>query len=119
MYVTPEYYTADYSGTLISQDELPKALMDAEYSIDHLCFGRIKGKGYSNLSPYQQELIRRAVCLQADYIKQFGAMLINPMKSYSAGSTKVEMANVTYGGISTTQEIINLLEDTGLRCLVL
>ena len=108
MYATPEYYTADYSGTLISQDELPKALKDAEYSIDHLCFGRIKGKGYSNLSPYQQALIKRAVCLQADYIKQYGA-----------GSTKVEMANVTYGGISTTQEIINLLEDTGLRCLVL
>ena len=45
MYATPEYYTANYSGTLISQDELPKALKDAEYSIDHLCFGRIKGKG--------------------------------------------------------------------------
>ena len=51
MYATPEYYTADYGGTLISQDELPKALKEAEYSIDHLCFGRIKGKGYDNLSP--------------------------------------------------------------------
>ena len=119
MYATPEYYTADYGGTLISQDELPKALKEAEYSIDHLCFGRIKGKGYDNLSPYQQELISRAVCLQADYIKLFGAMLINPVKGYNAGSTKVELANVTYGGINTTQEIVNLLEDTGLRCLVL
>ncbi|WP_270620731.1 hypothetical protein [[Clostridium] innocuum] len=119
MYATPEYYTADYGGTLISQDELPKALKDAEYSIDHLCFGRIKGKGFDNLSPYQQELIRRAVCLQADYIKQYGPYINSPLKGYSAGSTKVEMANVTYGGISTTQEIINLLEDTGLRCLVL
>ena len=46
-------------------------------------------------------------------------MLINPVKGYNAGSTKVELANVTYGGINTTQEIVNLLEDTGLRCLVL
>jgi len=30
MCATPEYYTADYGGTLISQDELPKALKDAE-----------------------------------------------------------------------------------------
>ena len=119
MYATPEYYTAEYGGTLISQDDLPKALKDAEYDIDHLCFGRIKGKGFDNLSPYQRELISRATCLQVDYLKQYGPCINSPLKGYSAGSTRVELANVTYGGISTTQEIINLLEDTGLRCLVL
>lgn len=121
MYATPEYYTGEYGGTLISQEpeELEKALKNAEYDIDHLCFGRIKGKGYHNLSTYQKELICRATCLQADYIKQFGAYINSPMKSYSAGSTRVEMANVTCGGVATTQEIINLLEDTGLRCRVL
>jgi hypothetical protein len=119
MYATPEYYTNEYGGTLISQEELNKALKSAEYDIDHLCFGRIKGKGFDNLSPYQQELISRAACLQADYLKQYGAYINNPLKSYTAGSTRVEMANVTCGGVSTTQEIINLLEDTGLRCRVL
>lgn len=118
MYVTPEYYTTDYGGTLISQN-LESALTKAERSIDHLCFGRIKGKGFDNLTTYQQNLIKEAVCMQADYIAQYGAMLTNPMKSYSAGKTRVELANVTYGGIATTQEVINLLEDTGLRCLVL
>lgn len=119
MYATPEYYTADYGGTLISQEELGKALVKAEREIDHLCFGRIKGKGFDNLTPYQQSLIKEAVCLQADYTEQYGAYINSPLKGYSAGSTKVEMADITYGGISATQEIINLLEDTGLRCLVL
>ncbi len=119
MYATPEYYTEEYGGTLISKDELEKKLKRAERNIDHLCFGRVKGKGFDNLTPYQQDLIQRATCLQADYLHQYGAYINSPMKSYTAGSTRVEMANVTCGGIATTQEIINLLEDTGLRCLVL
>jgi len=119
MYVTSEYYTDTYGGNIISHEELEKKLFIAEKSIDHLCFGRIKGKGFENLTEFQKELVRRAVCLQADYIEQFGAYLNSPMKSYTAGSTRVELANVTCGGIATTQEIINLLEDTGLRCRVL
>lgn len=119
MYASTEYYITEYGGTLISQEELETSLKKAERSIDHLCFGRIKGKGFENLTPYQQSLIKEAVCLQADYIKQYGPMLINPIKSYSAGKTRVEMGNITCGGVETTQEVINLLEDTGLRCRVL
>lgn len=117
MYVTPEEYLKEHN--LIPQDELEKALVKAERDIDHLCFGRIKGKGFDKLTSYQQQLIREAVCLQADYVKQYGAYINSPLKGYSAGSTKVELADVTYGGISTSQEVINLLEDTGLRCQVL
>lgn len=119
MYVTPDYYTTIYGGTLISQEELTRTLAKAEREVNHLCFGRINGKGFDNLTPYQQSFIKEAVCLQADYNKQYGPYLNSPLKNYSAGSTKVEMADVSCGGISTTQEIINLLEDTGLRCLVL
>lgn len=119
MYATPEYYTKEYGGTLISQDELEIKLKKAEREIDHLCFGRIKGKGFENLTSFQKGLIQEAVCLQADYLYQYGAYLSSPMKSYSAGSTRVEMANVTCNGIATTQETINLLEDTGLRCRAL
>lgn len=117
MYVTPDEYAKEH--TIIPHDKLEKALAKAERDVDHLCFGRIKGKGFENLSPYQQNLIKEAICLQADYTEQYGPYLNSPLKSYTAGSTKVDMADVTCGGISTTQEIINLLEDTGLRCRVL
>lgn len=117
MYTTPEEYLKEHD--IISQEELEKYLKKAEREIDHLCFGCIKGKGFENLSPFQKELIKEAVYLQAEYDKQYGPYLNSPLKGYSAGSTKIELANVTYGGINTSQEIINLLEDTGLRCLVL
>lgn len=117
-YVTAEYYTEIYGGKLISED-LERKLNKAEREINHLCFGRIEGRGFDNLTEFQQEYIRQAVCLQADYIEQYGSYINSPLKGYSAGSTKVEMANVTYGGISTTEEVINLLEDTNLRCRVL
>ncbi len=119
MYATPKYYTEEYGGTLISQDDLVKKLKMAEREIDHLCFGRIKGKGFENLTPFQKDLIQEATCLQADFMQQYGSYINSPMKSYTAGSTRVEMANVTYNGIATTQEVINRLEDTGLRCRVL
>lgn len=119
MYVTPEYYTDTHKGNLIPQEELERSLLKAERTIDHLCFGRIKGKGFDNLTPFQQNLIKDAICLQADYIKEYGEFLTSPMKGYSVGSTKVELSKVTCNGMDTTQEIINLLEDTGLRCLML
>jgi len=119
MYATPEYYTDEYGGTLISRDQITKKLKQASRDIDHLCFGRIKGKGFENLTTYQQDLIQHATCLQAEYLEQYGTYIHSPMKSYTAGSTRVELANVTCGGIATTQEIINLIEDTGLRCRVL
>lgn len=119
MYVTPEYYTKDYGGNLISQEEIEKALLNAERIIDHLCFGRIKGKGFDNLTLFQQNLIKEAVCLQSDYNKKYSEFLTSPLKGYSAGSTKVDLSDISCNGENTTQEIINLLEDTGLRCRVL
>lgn len=113
MYVTPEEYLKNH--TLITQD-LENKLAKAEREINHLCFGRINGKGFDSLSPYQQNLIKEAVCLQAEYTEQYGTYINCPIKSYSAGSTRVA-ADTSYG--NTTQEIINLLEDTGLRCRVL
>lgn len=119
MYVTSKYYTDEYGGKLISQEELEKKLENACEDIDHLTFGRIQRIGFDCLYPRQQTLIRKAVCMQAEYREQYGAALINPIKSYGVGKTRVEMGNVTCGGINTTQDVIDKLEDTGLRCRVL
>lgn len=119
MYATPDYYTNEYGGTLISQEELHKALQNASSDIDHLCFGRIQGMGFECLYPRQKKLIQDAVCMQADYIKQYSPMLNAPLKAYKVGSTDVDLADIRCNGIATSQEVINKLEDTGLRCRVL
>ena len=66
-YVTPEYYQTEYEGSAVPADELKKALRQASRHIDSLTYNRIVGQGFSNLTPFQQDLIREVVCQQADF----------------------------------------------------
>ena len=61
-YVTPEYYLDLYVGSTIPEDELEKALKQASRHVDSLTYNRIVGRGFSNLTAYQQEIIREVVC---------------------------------------------------------
>lgn len=66
-YVTPDYYTDTYDGSVIPEDELERALKQASRHIDSLTYNRIVGRGFSSLTEYQQEIIREVVCMQADF----------------------------------------------------
>ena len=57
-YVTPEYYLDQYEGGIVPEEELAKALKQASRHIDSLTYNRIAGRGFSNLTSFQQELIR-------------------------------------------------------------
>ena len=46
-YATPEYYREAYGGSVISEDELEKALRQASRHIDSLTYNRIVGRGLS------------------------------------------------------------------------
>ena len=67
VYVTVEYYRNTYDGVLIPEDDLEKALKQASRHVDSLTYNRIVGRGFSNLTAYQQEIIREVVCMQADF----------------------------------------------------
>ena len=66
-YVTYEYYCDAYKGNVIPMDELDKALKQASRHIDSLTYNRIVGRGFSNLTAFQQETIQEVVCQQADW----------------------------------------------------
>ena len=66
-YVTPEYYQNEYCGSIVPGEQLPAALRRASRHIDSLTYNRIVGQGFSNLTPFQQDLIREVVCQQADF----------------------------------------------------
>lgn len=66
-YATPDYYRQEYCGKIVPEDELEKALRQASRHIDSLTYNRIAGRGFSNLTSFQQELIRDVVCQQADF----------------------------------------------------
>ena len=65
-YASPGYYQGKYKGTLIEDDDLKKALVQASRHIDSLTYNRIIGQGFSSLTDFQQEVIREVVCMQTD-----------------------------------------------------
>src|SRR5690606_26424801 len=84
-YATEEDYK-QYGEGLIPEDELERALSRASDQIDSLTYSRIVARGFENLTPFQQENIKKAVCRQADFMHQYGDMLSVPMTGFGAGS---------------------------------
>lgn len=117
MYADYEYYSQDFKGKLISKDE-ENLLQNASDEIDDMTFGRIRGKGFNNLTEYQQELIKKAVCEQTEFNKKYGVFLNAPVSSYSVGKTSMSFNNEKLNGINTSLVVIQLLNRTGLTCLV-
>lgn len=66
-YVTYDYYCDAYKGDVIPMDELDKALKQASRHVDSLTYNRIVGRGFSNLTAFQQDVIQEVVCQQADF----------------------------------------------------
>ncbi len=113
-YATPADYEL-YGEGLIPEEKLEKALARASDEIDSLTFNRIVVIGFNNLTPFQQENIKKAVCQQADFLYQYGDFLNFPLQGFSAGSVSLSFQSVQGGGgIQTTQNVINLLKPTGL-----
>ncbi|MFQ7877071.1 hypothetical protein [Enterocloster sp.] len=82
-YVTYEYYCDAYKGNVIPMDELDKALKQASRHIDSLTYNRIVGRGFSNLTAFQQETIQEVVCQQADFEYENTDEINTILQSYS------------------------------------
>lgn len=117
MYATPQDYQ-EYGEGLIPEDELERALSRASDQIDSLTYNRIVARGFENLTEFQQENIKKAVCLQADFMHQYGDMLSAPMTGFGAGSISWSFGESGFvqgaGGVRTSQEVMGLILPTGL-----
>lgn len=114
MYLDPE----DYKGN-IPAEELEKRLRRACRDIDSLTFNRIVRAGFENLTEFQQELIREAVELHADFCYDNAELLESPLSAYSINGVSMSFDKskiVTVGGITTSSEVYSLLMQTGLCC---
>lgn len=112
-YVDSAYYSA-FSGLIT--DKLDSKLEKATDQIDSLTYNRIVGKGFDNLTPFQQDKVKKAICLHADFIEKYGEYIDMPLSGFSAGSISVNFNAQKINGITTTQEVINYLNQTGLTC---
>ena len=119
-YASKEYYQNEYQGSIVPEDKLLKALRQASRHIDSLTFNRIVGQGFSNLSRYQQELIREVTCQQADFETENADEIDTILQSYAITGVSAQFGSswnvITEQGVAMKRDVYALLCQTGLCC---
>jgi hypothetical protein len=108
-YADTTYYKDDYKGT-IPDAVLDSYLQKASDSIDQLTFHRIQAIGWDNLSVFQQNCIKKAVCSQADHLYNTADMPEN-VTSYSINGTSMSFGS---SGINYSKYAVQYLKPTNL-----
>lgn len=106
----------EYTGSIPS-DDLEKRLRNACRAVDGFTFNRIVKAGFENLTKFQQELIKEAVRLHANFAYDNADLLDSPLSAYSISGVSMSFdrsKTVTVNGVTTTSEVYNLLMQTGL-----
>ncbi len=89
----------------------------ASDAIDALCYGRIRQVGFDNLTAFQQEKVKKAVCYHAAFLLAYGEMLESPFSSYGINGVSMSFSPdrvVTQGGVTTSQAVMQQLRQSGL-----
>lgn len=118
MYADFEYYSQTHNGTM-TEGEAVKALEQASRHIDTLTYNRIVGKGFENLTAFQQNIIKECTCEMADFEHQNADMINSLINSYSINGASIsfsgDSANVSVvSGIVVQRDTYAYLNQTGL-----
>lgn len=84
VYATKEDYKK-YGSSSLQDNEIDKYLELSSIDINRATLTRIEKRGFNNLTEQQKDLIIKATCLQADYIKDEGIYDDDSISSYSIG----------------------------------
>ena len=84
VYATKEDYSK-YGSKVLENEEIERYLELASIDINRATLTRIERRGFNNLTTQQKDLIIKATCLQAEYIKDEGIYDDNSISSYSIG----------------------------------
>ena len=119
-YATPEYYLKTYKGSIVPDESLRTVLRQASRHVDSLTYNRIVGRGFSDLTEFQQDVIREVVCLQAEFEYENADMIDTVISGYSLNGASVQFGqswNVYADkGIAMKKDVYALLSQTGLCC---
>ncbi len=84
VYATKGDYSK-YGSKVLEDEEIEKNLELASIDVNRATLTRIERRGFDNLTIQQKDLIIKATCLQAEYIKEEGLYDDNSISSYSIG----------------------------------
>lgn len=116
-YATPGDYARYCPGGPLSEDSVNAFLERASAQVDGLCYGRIRRAGFNNLTEFQQECIRKATCLQAEFLASYADALESPLQSYGINGVSMTFDGTKVrqqGGVTASGEVYSLLLQTGL-----
>lgn len=111
---------SDYIGMGLepAMDAAGSGLFDlASDAVDALCYGRIRKVGFEKLTAFQQEKVKKAVCLHVSFLSTYGDLLNSPLSSYGINGVSVSFDAakvVTQGGVTTSQAVMQQLRQSGL-----
>lgn len=118
MYADAEYYTSSYGGSSIPENEILKQLNKAGRQIDTLTFCKIRGRGFENLTSFQQEQVKYVECLLADFLFENEEELESMLASYSINGVSMSFGDsvniVKKQGVLLRTDIYAELVKTGL-----
>lgn len=113
----PEFYSYLHAPVTITESVLESCLVQASDDVDAMCYGRIRKAGFENLTSFQQEKIKKAVCNHAAFLLDYGEALSSPLSSYGINGVSMSFDSsrtVTQGGITTNNATMAQLRQTGL-----
>ena len=84
VYATKGDYSK-YGSKVLENEEIEKYLEFASIDVNRATLTRVERRGFNNLTTQQKDLIIKATCLQAEYIKEEGIYNDNSISSYSIG----------------------------------
>lgn len=85
VYATTNDYFKYGNNIFENGENIEKYLELASIDINKATLTRIERRGFDNLTTQQKDLIIKATCLQAEYIKDEGIYDDNSISSYSIG----------------------------------
>ena len=121
VYATKEDYKK-YGSRSINDDEIEKYLELSSIDINRATLTRIEKRGFDNLTVQQKDLIIKATCFQADYIKDEGIYDDDSISSYSIGgdlTVNIKESSNTADKLNISKLAFFYLKRTGLTNRIL
>ncbi len=116
VYATKDDY-AKYGSKVVEDTEIDKYLELASIDINRATLTRIEKRGFENLTSQQKELIVKATCLQAEYLKEEGIYDNVDLSSYSIGgdlTVNVKESSEISDKLKISKLAFSYLKRTGL-----
>lgn len=119
-YADKEFYKGSFQGSVIPDESVDKFLRQASRHVDSMTLNRIAGHGFSNLTPFQQDIIKEVCCLQAEFEFENADELETILSSYSINGVSAQFGSswnvYTDHGVAMKRDVYALLCQTGLCC---